>query len=540
MPILTGSVGKGGSNWIHDVAVVQGALATLTGADRRPFWQGPIDGRKGKPLEDAIAVFQHSNRMNPTARLNQSGAEINRMESALPPGRKGMRAVRGTPTLWRYAGQAPRWRAIAKDAKDNAPLPLPERKALGELIERIARSTGVALVPEDFMITADGRFRVTLIAPGIEWYDTYAKRFRRDLRTPDPVTRAMNQAGQANVRWRQANTNDSILVLDAQIPIAALRGANTLDSKALPMLGLTAPPKNPLAAACLAGCARLIQTDMHRTGTSATEFATLIEVAERAEPGLSVTVNEDPENGEADFTAEEFEAALTAFVGEASAWAATLEIEGAARDWYVRTIRQEAANLLEQYRSGQISIEEAKDASQYMRAKFLEDARARGTSFGRIIAESLKKEVPHVSYYEDKYALKQFGKEFSELSYQEKVTIWEIIVDKSGVANEVVTERAHLARTVARGLFIMSFAIATLEVLTAENRAQEAARQSSIMAGGAAGSLVGGIAGSAVASGAIAGLGCGPFAPICATAGVVIGGILGAFGAEFIFDELSE
>ncbi len=86
----------------------------------------------------------------------------------------------------------------------------------------------------------------------------------------------------------------------------------------------------------------------------------------------------------------------------------------------------------------------------------------------------------------------------------------------------------------------MSFAIATLEVLTAENRAQEAARQSSIMAGGAAGSLVGGIAGSAVASGAIAGLGCGPFAPICATAGVVIGGILGAFGAEFIFDELSE
>ena len=38
MPILTGSVGKGGNNQIHDVAVVQGALATVIGANRRPIW----------------------------------------------------------------------------------------------------------------------------------------------------------------------------------------------------------------------------------------------------------------------------------------------------------------------------------------------------------------------------------------------------------------------------------------------------------------------------------------------------------------------
>ena len=90
MPILTGSVGKGGNNQIHDVAVVQGALATVIGANRRPIWQGAVDGRKGKPVEDAIAAFQAANRMPPTGRLNQSGAEINRLEQALPPGHKAI------------------------------------------------------------------------------------------------------------------------------------------------------------------------------------------------------------------------------------------------------------------------------------------------------------------------------------------------------------------------------------------------------------------------------------------------------------------
>jgi len=345
-----------------------------------------------------------------------------------------MRAVRGTPTLWRYVGQAPRWRAVAKDVKDNAPLPVAERKALGELIERITRSTGVALMPQDFTTTADGRFRAILTAPGIEWYDSYAKRFRKDLRTPDPVTRAMSQAVQANVRWRQANANDGILVLDAQIPIAALRGAATLDSQALATLGLTTAPKTPLATACLAGCAHLIQTDMHRAGAGATEFAALLDVAERTEPGLSVTIG-DANNGETDAAGEELDAALKAFVAEASAWAATLEIDGAARDWYVKTIQEESAKLVEQYRSGQISIEEARDLSQELRRNFLEEARKRGSSLGVAIAEFLKKESPPLSHYEEKYARQMFQMDFSDLSYRERVSVWETILNKSGTAN---------------------------------------------------------------------------------------------------------
>jgi hypothetical protein len=42
---------------------------------------------------------------------------------------------------------------------------------------------------------------------------------------------------------------------------------------------------------------------------------------------------------------------------------------------------------------------------------------------------------------------------------------------------------------------------------------------------------------SAMAGGTI-GLGCGPYALICSGAGLVIGGVLGALGTEYLVDEM--
>ena len=36
--------------------------------------------------------------------------------------------------------------------------------------------------------------------------------------------------------------------------------------------------------------------------------------------------------------------------------------------------------------------------------------------------------------------------------------------------------------------------------------------------------------------GAVAGLACGPGAPVCVTVGVFVGGIIGSFGADFTFE----
>ena len=288
MPILTGSVGKGGNNQIHDVAVVQGALATVIGANRRPIWQGAVDGRKGKPVEDAIAAFQAANRMPPTGRLNQSGAEINRLEQALPPGHKAMRALRGTAILWRLGAGAPTRQNTAQKIKTEAPLSDEDRKALADIVERIRRSSGLDLDIADVTAIPEGRFRVVLEAPGVEWFDSRRNQFRKDAVPPDSALRALHQAVQANPRWKKATARDGILVLDTQQVTPALVGAPALDATARAVLGLVNQPRSQLAQACLAACFRLVRKGGHTSGSGKVEFEFLVEIAKRAEPGLAV------------------------------------------------------------------------------------------------------------------------------------------------------------------------------------------------------------------------------------------------------------
>jgi hypothetical protein len=92
-------------------------------------------------------------------------------------------------------------------------------------------------------------------------------------------------------------------------------------------------------------------------------------------------------------------------------------------------------------------------------------------------------------------------------------------------------------KIVGRGLFVATVALAVYEVLHAENKATESARQAAILAGGAVGGYAGSWMVSAMAGGKI-GLGCGRYALICSGAGLVIGGALGALGAEYLVDEM--
>ncbi len=57
MPILSGSVGLGGDNWMHDVAAVQATLMVANGLEGAPYWRGGIDGRAGPAVGRAIANF---------------------------------------------------------------------------------------------------------------------------------------------------------------------------------------------------------------------------------------------------------------------------------------------------------------------------------------------------------------------------------------------------------------------------------------------------------------------------------------------------
>ncbi len=67
----------------------------------------------------------------------------------------------------------------------------------------------------------------------------------------------------------------------------------------------------------------------------------------------------------------------------------------------------------------------------------------------------------------------------------------------------------------------------------ADDQVKEFARQSTILGSG----VLGGMAGGA-AAGAVAGAATGPGVVIFVAGGILLGGILGALGAEFAFEEL--
>lgn len=77
-----------------------------------------------------------------------------------------------------------------------------------------------------------------------------------------------------------------------------------------------------------------------------------------------------------------------------------------------------------------------------------------------------------------------------------------------------------------RGLIVLSIAVSVYNVMSAEDKTQAAGREIAVTGAG----IVGGMA-----SGALAGLACGPGAPVCVTVGAFVGGALAAFGMDMLF-----
>jgi len=107
MAYLTASVGRGGSNRAHDVAVVQTALRHLDlreGSRRLVFWSKPIDGRCSRDLERAIAAFQTHQGQRETAKLEPGGKSLAALRDAQRPRLRPLRSLEGTAVAFLGAG----------------------------------------------------------------------------------------------------------------------------------------------------------------------------------------------------------------------------------------------------------------------------------------------------------------------------------------------------------------------------------------------------------------------------------------------------
>lgn len=151
--------------------------------------------------------------------------------------------------------------------------------------------------------------------------------------------------------------------------------------------------------------------------------------------------------------------------------------------------------------------------------------RARSTPVGRSFAEKLKLKGYSLHQLIAAKTIELHGEEaiFSRLSNTKQNAIYASIVTSAGKSNRQITRAMASLSYAGRGALFLSMALSAYNIATSSNKV--AAFQKELAINGA--SVAGGIAG-----GAVAGLACGPAAPVCVTVGAFAGGALAAFGAS--------
>ncbi len=220
-----------------------------------------------------------------------------------------------------------------------------------------------------------------------------------------------------------------------------------------------------------------------------------------------------------------FEHAVQALEAELANAAAHITIDASARQAYMRQIARMSAELREAVGSGRMSWAQAAEQAHEARNTIMDVIRARSTPVGRAMAEQLKREGRTLNELVARSVQKLFGANarFDALSAGQRDAVYAEIVAAAGRSNLRVTTTMRRLSFAGRGLVFVSLAISVYAVATAENKGQAAARELSTTGAG----IVGGMAG-----GALAGLACGPGAPVCVTVGAFVGGALAAFGVS--------
>jgi hypothetical protein len=276
------------------------------------------------------------------------------------------------------------------------------------------------------------------------------------------------------------------------------------------------------------GCAELIRSGAIAIPRGKEEYELILEAAANADPALAKELTAAAD-GEARLRKE-----LVALEGAAAAMARTLNLDSNVRLWYAQQIKRMSDELLAAARAGQVPWEEARLQAHEARGTILDDARDKGSAVGRKWAETIKKTNKSLAEIDARILARDFGgRSFESLAETERRRFLEIAVTSAGKSDPLTDKLARLGGRIGRGVAVLTFATAAYSVYMADDQVREFARQSAILGGG----VLGGMAGGA-AAGAVVGSATGPGIIIFVAGGVLVGGILGALGVEFAFDEL--
>jgi hypothetical protein len=221
------------------------------------------------------------------------------------------------------------------------------------------------------------------------------------------------------------------------------------------------------------------------------------------------------------------EEATVAFEGTALMFGEKFIKDERVRANYVGQVKAASKEIEAFVSMGEMSAEEGALKVNEMRNSLLEAARLQSSDIGRAVAVVEKATGLTMEKLQAKYADRLFKKSFETLTAAQRDVVFLEIVQAAGRPNPKWTRLAAGLGKAGKGVIIVSFAFAFYNVAMSERPGREAVKQSVSIGAG----LVGG---------AVAGLACGPGAPLCVSVGALVGGIAFAFGADLAFDWLWE
>lgn len=186
-----------------------------------------------------------------------------------------------------------------------------------------------------------------------------------------------------------------------------------------------------------------------------------------------------------------------------------------------------SSEIVSQVNSGKISASEGAKRASGMRNILMDTLRGKTSEIAIAYAKNQKITGKTMAQLEAHYAKKLLGKSFDALSPGQKNKVWKEIVFASGRPQAKATKLAKVFGIAGKSFIALTITISVYNIVTADDKLQATAKESAVIGGGLLGSVTGG---------ALAGLACGPGAPVCVGIGVFVGGVMFAIGAEIAFE----
>ena len=201
--------------------------------------------------------------------------------------------------------------------------------------------------------------------------------------------------------------------------------------------------------------------------------------------------------------------------------------DGAVRRDYIAKTQALVKTIKDEVRAGRLTYAEGAEEANKVRNAIMDAARLKSSDIGRASAEAAKATGRTLAELQEYYAQKLLKRSFDSLTTAEKNRVWLEIIEASGRQRPSFNLKAARLAKVGRGFVVLSVGIAVYNVVTAEDPNRQVLKEGATAGAG----ILGGMGG-----GALAGLACGPGAPVCVAIGVFVGGALAALGADFAFD----